>query len=421
MSRHDDILRDLPAGLTEADVIDLVDGSVPPHREALVIDALQARPQLALLVKQMRADRVKMSMLAEAVETAPANMLDAIQSKLDREALSELVHEAEEATAAIPISRVQSGYGSGRGVIRVLAESVWARRMATAASIAIVGGLGYVGVRGLMSKWPKLPGTVPVATNTGGPKESHGGAAPHVDGTDDTRVAERGTADSAGPGESMPATATAAANAKPDAAGEPVDRPLTATEAVQLAREGRLVIKVRSTQLAGTIKHLETLARAAGGGGGETRWRSPDMSSLPTELAMLAVPLPDPSMDVRPPMSPTFVGPSLPVMASAKQAPKTVATNGAGGSAGDDGMALPEPRVHVKAIRMVRMSADARELSDLLADLNTTKEQAAEFRVLPAPVEQHPSLDAESVLWWASGSEAWMQKIVVPIVVETVE
>jgi hypothetical protein len=132
---------------------------------------------------------------------------------------------------------------------------------------------------------------------------------------------------------------------------------------------------------------------------------------------MLATPLPDPSMDTRPPMNPTFVGPSLPVFASSDGKPRPPAMDAA--ASGSDAQAPAQRRV--RAIRVVRMNADAGELGDLLRDLNITREQEAEFRVLPGSLEQPPPLDARSVLWWASGPESWTRKIVVPIVVETVE
>lgn len=409
MTRYEHMLRDLPAGLTEADLMDMVDGTVSAEREWVVIDALQARPQLGLLVKQLRMDRVGMTMLADFAETTPPNMLEAIEARLDRAALSALVHEAEEASAPIPISRVQPvGSGNGRGIIRLIAESVWARRLATAASIAIVGGLGVLGARELLRKWPRLPGSVPVATTAGGDPSPPAPAAT-VAGADGQQTGQPDMA---------PETTVASVdptNIRPEPSDEP-EHPLTAAEAIALAQEGRLVITVRTAKLEGTLKQLESLSRASAST--DMRWRSQDPDRLPSELAMLAVPLPDPSLDPRPPMSPTFVGPSR---------PPAMASEGHGVAAQpprhDESawLVLDQPQVRVRAIRTVRMNADARQLEDLLSDLNVSKDAAAKFRVLPTPIAERPSLEPESVLWWASGSDSWTHKITLPIVVETVE
>ncbi len=58
---------------------------------------------------------------------------------------------------------------------------------------------------------------------------------------------------------------------------------------------------------------------------------------------------------------------------------------------------------------------------ELLKDLNITRDQVAEFHVLPAPIAHGPAIEPESVLWWSAGGENWTPRIVVPIVVETVE
>lgn len=389
-SRLSDILRDLPSGLTEADVVDMVDGDVPPHREALVIDALQQRPMLGLLVKQLRADRVATQSLAEFTATAPSNLLEGIQARLDRDALAELVHEAEEASAPIPISQAPRLDGHG-GVIRVLAESVWARRLATAASIAIVAGIGFVGVREIAKRWPRMPSVVviqpPAPTDPAPP-------APVEIAAGEVQPAAGDTANPLAP----PAiTVSAAEDPAVDAA------PLSIADALALARDGRLVITVRSSRVADTLRQLEGLSRTAAA---DVRWRAFDLARLPTELAALSTPrtLAPASVTNRPDTNPA-------VLASRNAAAAVVGP-----------MPAPEARRPVvKAVHVVRMGADATRLGDLLKDLNITRDQVAEFHALPAPIAHGPAIEPESVLWWSAGGENWAPRIVVPIVVETVE
>lgn len=388
--RLSDILRDLPPGLTEADIVDMVDGDVPPHREALVIDALQQRPMLGLLVKQLRADRAATQGLAELTATAPTNLLEGIQARLDRDALAELVHEAEEASAPIPISQAPRVDGHG-GIIRVLAESVWARRLATAASIAIVAGIGVIGVREIAKRWPRMPAVVVVQPPA---PTDPGSVAPVEIATGEGQPAAGDTPDPV----AAPAATVLASEAP---AVEPA--PLSVADALALARDGRLVITVRSSRVADTLRQLEGLSRTAAA---DVRWRAFDLARLPTELAALSTPR-------------TVVPAGVPNRPDAN--PAVFASEGAA-SAVVGPMPAPEAlRPVVKAVHVVRMGADATRLGDLLKDLNITRDQVAEFHVLPAPIAHGPAIEPESVLWWSAGGENWTPRIVVPIVVETVE
>jgi anti-sigma factor RsiW len=105
----------LPPGITEADLIDLIDGAVPSEREGVLIAALRDEPRLGLMVKRMRADRGGLEELGAVSMAAPAGLIEGIESKLNREALRELVAESEEAPAVIPISGVQPAHWSDGG------------------------------------------------------------------------------------------------------------------------------------------------------------------------------------------------------------------------------------------------------------------------------------------------------------------
>lgn len=389
-SRLNDILHNLPAGLTEADLVDMVDGDVPPQREALVIDALQQRPAIGLLVKQMRADQARVQAMAELTPAAPTNLLEGIQAKLDRDALAELVQEAEEASAPIPFSQAPRVSGHG-GIIRVLAESPWARRFATAASLAIVAAIGAVGIREVSKRWPSLPGTVNVVN--GGGAESTSPAIVVTPAPADESL--NGTAPIAAPTE----LATAEQPLAPEAPA-----PLTAAQALAMAREGRLVVTVRSARLGETLRHLEGLSRTAAA---DVRWRAYDLELLPSELATLSTP-----RSIEPAAVPD--GPAAPLFFAGTSS--TAST----GFVGPVPAEVP-PRLVVKSVHVIRMAADATRLTDLVRDLNITRDQVAEFHLLPAPIEHGPSLEPESVLWWSGSSESWTPRIMVPIVVETIE
>lgn len=397
----------LPSGVTEADLIDLVDGVVPAQREAALIEALRREPRLGLLVKQMRADRSAVVEAMAAVPATPRNLLEGIESRLDRAALSELVAEAEHAPAAIPISTVQP---ARRGLVQILAESAWSRRLATAASIAVVGGIGYLAVRELTRKWPALPGNAPVVHVD---PNANRGTGVTVPGDDDAAATALAMGDG---GPEVPNAASEPATTMVAAAEEPgVTGPLTASAALRLAEQGRLVITVRSTGYESTLRHLEDLSRTSAR---DTRWRALTVDSLPREFAALATPLPDETLPgTGRPGAPWRDGP--PAYASESGQP------GAGPLERNlMGPPFYEPgRVVVRALRTVETSATERSLDDLLKDLAVAKSHEARYRVLPEglAIEVKPSLDAESVLWWTRGPGNWNARVTVPVVVETVE
>lgn len=402
----------LPAGLTEADLIDLIEGgaaALTPELERVMIEALRQEPRLGLLIKQMRAERTAVAEWGATAAAAPGNLIEGIEAKLDRNALSELVAESEEAPAPIPISRVQP---MRRGLAAIIAESVWSRRLATAASVAIVGGLGYFAVRELAKKWPALPTVTPVVTNTTKPGDANTDSSPAS-----TAIAEATT--NSAP-EAMDSSPTGPALAKADpvvgpASVEPVA--LTATEAVRLAEQGRLVITVRSDAYEGTLRHLQELSRTADR---RDRWRAYEPSALPQEFAALAAPLSDDGLAPASPLIPSRPKMSLPTYASEGQAlsPRKVEKTP------EPTLQFPDRHVVVRTLRVVQMDGEAQSLDDLLRDINVSKAHTARFRVLPegAALDVRPSLDPESVLWWSRGGEgAWLKRISVPIVVETVE
>lgn len=410
----------LPAGITEDDLIDLVDGVLPAPREAAVIEALRREPRLGLMVKAMRADRAEVAELAMVRVPRPVGMLDAIEAKLNREALSALVAESEQAPASIPISSV---IPQRRGIIAVLAESVWARRLATAASLAIVAGLGYFAVRELVKA---LPGVQPPRTIVRGPSStgepSPINPTPVEAAPDRTEVAEGPRGDEVSGESTMEVAAAPAADSSiPDSVA--TGGTLTLPEALRLAEAGRLVIRVRSNNHEGTLRHLQELSRTSGR---ETRWRAYDVNALPTEYAALSSPLSDDPSSLTP-LSPPSPDPRrTPTTTIAGEGrspqPRPAPPSPIISPAAPGGIDLfPVAHTRVRALRIVQTSASTQALDDLLKDIAVNRSHSASFFVLPEHASAHPapSLDPESVLWWARGSSAWVKRVTVPVVVET--
>lgn len=387
----------LPPGITEEDVIDLVDGCISPAREKFLIDALRAHPRLGLLIKQMRSDRAGLSELPPSL-AAPGNLLDGIEAKLNRAAMASLVDESARIEAPIPV--YTPPVVVRRSALSIFAESRAVRAFATAASLAIIGGIGYLAVRELYRQWPRVPPPTPVVIQPDDPTNTNGASS--------TGIALTAPDDTTTP----PSDATAMAvlvGPLPDNSPT-IQAELTPAEAIRLAHEGRLVITLRSTAVPSTLRLLEQLAAARED---DTRWRSYSPDALPIELAALSTPLPDDTLNPAPghpaPQLPTFAGDSSPRPTPLQPLP-------------DPSIASASRHVVNKAVRLVWMPSDEKALEALLKNLNLNqREQTGTLRILPSAIDARPALDPESVLWWNRSGEAWTVRVAVPIVVEVVE
>lgn len=374
----------LPAGLTEADMIDLVDGKLAADREQAVLSALKAEPKLALLVRQMRGDEAGLAMLRDV--RVPTDLGDRIESALQTQALRDLAaQEAQAPAEAVMASVVTVREASEGGAWRILLESAWPRRLATAASIAIVAGVGYLGYNEYQRSLQR-PGLGITTT---------GGAAPIVPepvNPTSIEIAADPAKEPTTPDGPTPDTAVAAAEA------------MTPERAIELARQGRLVISVRLPSAGSdAMKRVESIARAAGREGG---WRPMPMNQLPPAYAGLMTP----SIEV--PQSPLPNGPGQPTLTSDGQA-------GPGPSATPQ-LSTPRRPV-VVAIYAVELAPRGAMLTGLLDALSPGRPEGAVFRVVDAPMLPAAPVSPEDVLWWQNPPASWGLKVRVPVVVEGLE
>jgi hypothetical protein len=375
----------LPRGITEADVIDLVDGVLSREREALVLTALRQHPELGLLAKQFRADRSMVAGLGEV--RAPGGMAEGIESRLEAAALRDLASQSREVPRPIPISQVQIREPS---VLRLLLDSPWTRRLATAASLAIVVGLGAFAIRGVINS---LPGKQLAH------KDPAPNPAPEIAPPTPAPVVEIAVK----PSDTTELTTPTVIAAIP----EPTSEALTDAVAARLASEGRLAITVRATIAAPALKRLETLARAR-----DNNWRAIPLDA-PAQYALLMSPQVDAA-----PIKPTPSSPDPITIASSeptKPAPVASPTS-----------ASPTfPALHpvVKAIYTVDLTPGEQPFEALIRSINDALPEGARvtLRVLPQPVAAPVAFDPDSVLWWTSPSGKWSKRSRVPVVIEGME
>ncbi len=373
----------LPTGIREDDLIDLVDGRLSREREGVVLAALRDEPALANLVKGMRSD-AQVAARLDAVR-APAGLADGIEARLEEAALRDLATASLQRTDAIPISSVDV---RGPGIVELLTESLWPRRLAMAASVAIVAGLGVWGVRTVMNSAPKAaPKDIATVTPARpAPEETNAAVVPTPAPMDIAAI---------NPSEIIDLGPVAAITPAPAAVA------MTEARAAELASEGRLTVTIHAPIAQAATKKLDALAKA----GGREGWRALPMDNVPAEYAMLLAP----SVGVP---APTGVVPNPITVASDRPLVDR-----------PSGVALPKPRPVVKAIYTVDVNPGQKGMGVLVRAITDVIPEGAaiELRETPRRADAPPALDADSVLWWNSAPGKWAKRVTVPIVVEGLE
>lgn len=373
---------DLPAGLTEADLIDLVDGVLSPEREGVVLAALKKYPHMGLLAKQFRADRLMVATLSEV--RAPSGMAEGVEARLEAAALRDLASQSRAVPQPIPVSHVHI---RETGALRLLMESPWTRRLATAASLAIMCGLGLIGMRAIYNA---LPGKAIV--HNASPSNSAPELAPEPAPT--IELAHKPVQEPPTP---APVTVTAASRPESDE--------LTNAVAARLAAEGRLSITVRTSITGPSLKRLESLAKAR-----DTGWHLIPLDA-PEQYAMLLVPqveaaAPHPAQNPVNPITVAGGDPVAPTAPTLHTAPL-----------------LPTSHTVVKAMYTVDVTPGEHSFASLLRSITDTLPEGAtiSLRTLPQPIASPVALEPESVLWWTSSTGKWSKRTRVPIVIEAFE
>lgn len=441
-----DWLINLPSELTETDLIEMVEGTLPAHREPIAIAALKAEPRLGLLIKQLRADREAAAGLA-VPESAPKDVGERVLSVIDRRMIRELDEISQQQTQHIPVSTLTIHEPT---VLEILLQSAWTKRLAVAAALMIVAGVGYLGVR--LATAPKDTGTGSfngqLAKSTTGPSGTRTGPGELiVDGsgpsattkpTENSNLAmERAappTAEVARADEtnaSGPANTAAGehqADVAPLASAEPSSPQMTASVAARLAREGRLAIVVHCSKFDELTRRAQSLAKASPLAGAiACRTVAPEL--VPAQ-AMALVASSGTSSG-----SPSSAGGSSPADSSVAGTATTVADpaapdmslNSIAPELKNAAQAAPLPAVPKALapafIATVDPSEQTLEAVKRFLEIGesaetTTQRFRVEFRVMETPVEEPISFSPESILWWNSPAARWARLSSVPIVVD---
>jgi hypothetical protein len=392
----------LPAGLTEADLLALVEGeALPRERAGVVAKAVAANPALARELEAMKRDREHLRALGDV--KAPSGLMDSVEAALqpvfERQMLLGLA-EGDNIHERPPVSMV----------VPRRAPLLSGRRLAIAAGIALVaGGVAFTVLAPSIGGGPApMPGrSGPIARNTQAPAEI---TPPQVAPQPETALAKGdapagaiGAVASAGddpqygplPSEADTGAVAMADTEPSDPAGPPAPEAIGAAQAVALAAEHRLVIRVIPSD--GRFDRItEKLAVRPKGA-----WQL--AGAAPIELASLldaqsGRPLPDGSV------------PDRSHMASDRGAPDVVSLPGPPGP--PDYAAAPS--VYLINARMDEGTFQALEASLRDTGADVLFEESAQA----LPMDSAPITTPAAVLWWGSGPSGWAVWGSVPVVIQ---
>ena len=362
----------LPAGLTEADLLDALDGApMLADRRALVDAAMRADARLAAAMSGMRIDRAALATLDSCLR-APEGLLTMVEARLEREALAAL---AEPATAQTGTLRVSAVTIDRPGPFRALLESLLVRRLALAASLLLAIGLGVWGIVSGIRNWPHAgPGS--------GTNLAQNPAPAPIDQPDPSPIDHAPSIAHATPVQIDAAAVALLAPTLPlDGPGVAADGTVYDVPAIaDLARDGRLAIVVNARDGASWAG----LSRRG------LRWSDVSGAELAGSFA--------------------GVGAAL-----EREAALPRERWAAGAHSAWAAHAAPSRRVIG-----VWVPAGGAGVRELLAATGMTGGEpgAARVLVLDEPVRPERPLDARSVLWWSASPAAWDRGTIVPVIIE---
>lgn len=384
------------------------------------IGTLSDRASLEVQVERMRANAALLRSLQ--IEKAPATLASRVMRTLDpswqdgvidRDVLATIgMHEMHAAGEPVRIRRA----GSGRG---------WYYAAAACATLAVTwfalrpgAAPTSPGARGVVGPIARANEAIPaeVASATGAKREPlvrreagtpgsvvGGGAAPpalaDAAAVESAALARVAAAKAVGP--TMGTLASAPADA---GVGGTTLGPVMPERAVALAREGRLVMRVRAKDTR-ALAQLERQGRTGTPGGWTLRTRVP-----PSVIASVIAPRPEAY-----PPRPTGTAPeraiagverSTALIAGMMSAVPTIVVN------------QDDPMSRVRGTYLAEFAATDRAMSAVRSAFSGRLGAEVAFEELAEPIEAPPAATPERVLWWTQPSSEWAPRVVVPIVVE---
>lgn len=419
----------------EADLLAWIEGEpLPAARDAAVARYLNAHPKYAERLLRMKGDREALRALAD--EPAPAGLvqgaLEALEPVLERQMLLDLA-QGEPVGGGPPVS-----------IVRPPRQSLWetftadrlGRRLAMAAALLLlVGGVTYFAADQLgdgagrpsfedesgpiaLQQPPEdeapsiLFDASPAREVAAAPewammKSEPASDAGRVEEPAPTTLAATGRGASAGAADLAEAKPAEVLVAAPEAP-EPVE--IGPERALELAREGRLAIRVLSGNPERAVTRLENRASRRSAA---APWRLGGEVDE-TIIAALANPGPSTALvraDLPPEdLRPTFAGMDL---------PPEVRMLLPGSETTSLAFELPVPAHAVPHGRMVEVRLDERTLESVRKEAARVAGGRAVYEELPTALPpETPPVSPASVFWWTQPPSAWGGWGRVPVIIE---
>lgn len=368
--------------LSESEILDWIEGRLSGADEARVSQGA-ARRGLEGRVRQMQANRHALASVAD--EKAPAELMDKVMAALERDALLGLA-SGTPLSDQPPVLKLEPAPRAGRSAARRVLDINPARFALAAGLVLAVGAAAYLGIVTMLapgkpaSPGPRIDelaikgveeGPVPVASN----ENAAARGAPHAD-------------ESTAPAESQPAALAQA------------PAPIDTAHAVELAREGRLVMRVIASNTRG-LKRVETMASR---GGMAHEWRL--VTDVPAGVAAAVAPKDDSRGRL--------------AMASGQAVYGTDPLRLVGPGAA---LAWTSPPTFDRASRvrgtyLVDMPASTDMLKIVRTIFAGATSATVAFEELPEKIEAPRRIEPEDVLWWTQPASRWTARVTVPVVVE---
>jgi len=359
---------DLPAGLTEDELLGWVEGTLARDEALRVASLLGEQPVLQRMAMGMRSDRLALASLPD--ERPPSDLIERVEATMERQALLGLADDALEAgVGPMPVVRpIRVGAGWGGGVLGMSPTTL---RLGMAAGVLLACGIGaYFAMNALR-------------VNDGSDGPIWADATPAEEPPTVPPVVEEMAP--------FPEMSSALASAKTwspapleySEAPPTLSSGMSIDRALALAEVGRLVVRVRSDS---PLRSAERL-----GGMVESRRLNSDW-----RVAGLAE------------------GPMADLFGTDVVDPIALA----GSEDGPERLDIEAPTYANVFIAEARLTAESlRSLLDGLAQRGQSPsfEEIAE----PAPQIDDGTLELRDIVWWSTGNPSdWGPWIKVPVVVE---
>lgn len=356
------------ARFDEGDVLAFVEGQLDAARADEMRAALDRHPEVRVMVDAMRTQRRILASFGD--EQAPRELMGRVGDAL------------KAAPETIVIARQPGVVHVRPNPLRIFVESRIGRRMAAAAALLLVAGIGIMLIGRVIERTPigetRSGFDVPLAMNETPATPTTSTAMTSV--VDDQNAADQ------------PALAK---DLIEDSAAGPTDvpvlaaaQPITPERAAELALEGRLALRV----IGQDDRAASALARIAEQSDGSGTWRV--RADVPRSIVAALAPRPTP-VDV-------------------ERGPALADDDGSGNAFLIERSNDQTPPV----VYLLESAATPEALAGALEALSARVHAPVEFVELDSPIETPAVVDARSVLWWNTPIDEWGVRIAVPVIVE---